>query len=116
MPACHRRCVLCARQYCTLFRRLEATESPARARGIVATNTYNRRNSGARGSAEERSVSRMTRIVLVLALALGASALLSWSIYRYAIQPAQAREDAFAALVAGQISPGAAGVTPLPPK
>jgi hypothetical protein len=58
----------------------------------------------------------MTRIMLVLALGVGASALLSWCVYQYAIRPAQAREDAFAAIGAGEITPGAAGITPLPPK
>ena len=59
---------------------------------------------------------RMTRITLMLILGLGTSALVSWCIYQYAFRPAQAREDAFAAIEAGQIMPGPGGITPLPPQ
>jgi hypothetical protein len=61
-------------------------------------------------------VSRMTRIVLVLFLGLGASALVSWCVYRFAFLPAQAREDAFAAIEVGQVSAGADGIATLPAK
>ncbi len=59
-------------------------------------------------------MNRAMRIILVLAIGVGASSLVSWSVYRYVFRPAQAREEAFAAIRSGELTAGADGVVILP--
>ena len=56
------------------------------------------------------------RIVLLLAVGIGLSALLSYGVYRQILQPAQSREDAFAAYKSGLLLAGSDGVIQLPPR
>src|SRR5437764_1004841 len=59
-------------------------------------------------------MSRAMRIVLVLMAGVAGSALVSYLVYQKVLRPAQAREEAFAALQAGNLVPGPGGVTSLP--
>ena len=61
-------------------------------------------------------MNRAMRIGLVLAVGIGASALVSYLIHQKVLRPAQAREEAFAALRSGELAPGADGVAILPDK
>jgi hypothetical protein len=59
-------------------------------------------------------MNRPTKIVLVLVAAIAVSAGMSYLVHERVLKPARAREDAFAALREGSLSPDAAGVAVLP--
>lgn len=59
-------------------------------------------------------MNRVVRIALLLLIGVGASTLISWSVYSYVLRPAQAREEAFAAIRSGELAVGTDGVVVLP--
>ena len=59
-------------------------------------------------------MNRVVRIALLLLIGVGASTLISWSVYSYVLRPAQAREEAFAAIRSGELAVGPDGVVVLP--
>ena len=59
-------------------------------------------------------MNRTMRIFVVLLIGLSCSTLMSWSIYRYVLRPAQAREESFAAIRSGELTAGIDGVVLLP--
>jgi hypothetical protein len=63
---------------------------------------------------EQTDVRRAAWIGLVVVAAAATSALASYLIYQKVLRPAQAREEAFAALEAGTLVCGPGGRTPLP--
>ena len=56
------------------------------------------------------------RIILVLLVGIAISGFVSYLVYQRVLRPAQAREEAFAALRGGELAPGPGGVTELPPR
>ena len=64
----------------------------------------------------EIELNRTTRIMVMLMTGIMASGLVSWSIFSYVLQPAQARVEAFAAIRKGELTAGADGVVKLPDK